>query len=132
MVMTKQRQILMPACDNVRQRNTNEKLPHAQTLCEDNKACNTTTKPCQNTSNMWHFCSDKHAQILRFFQSSSRAQNQMKWLRRGIQHVNRSSYLIQSMTVCYIGHICIKQAVTAAGQWRKQLLVRMGAFMVFS
>ena len=52
--------------------------------------------------------------------------------RRGIQHVNRSSYLIQSMTVRYIGHIGIKQAVMAAAQWRKQLLVRMGAFTVFS
>jgi hypothetical protein len=36
------------------------------------------------------------------------------------------------MTVSYIGHIGIKQAVMAAAQWRKQLLVRMGAFMVFS
>jgi hypothetical protein len=47
----------------------------------------------------------------------------MKWLRQGIQHVNRSSNLIQLMTVSYIGHIGIKPAMMAAAQWREKLLV---------
>jgi hypothetical protein len=52
-------------------------------------------------------------------QFSSSKSNEMA-NRRGIQHVNRSSYLIQSMTVSYIGHIGIQLLASNRPWWRRR------------